>query len=201
MHTSYTIVMINSYVLSFIATLLSILAFFPYLRDMFRKKTQPHMYTWLIWTITQGTAVGAMIAGGGGVASISFAVATLLVFVVFLFSFRYGTKHVTHSDTVLLCVALLAIVAWVILDSPLVSVVLVTAVDLLGYIPSIRKSYTEPKTETLSTWVLFTVSNFFAIAALSEFNVLTLTYIVAITLGNMAIVGIVFFRRYGKRIV
>ena len=154
------------------------------------------MYTWLIWTITQGTAVGAMIVGGGGIASISFAVATLLVFVVFLFSFRYGTKHVTRSDTALLCVALLAIVAWVLLDTPLVSVVLVTAVDLLGYIPSIRKSYAEPQTETLSTWFLFTISNFFAIAALSEFNVLTLTYIVAITLGNMAIVGILTYRQY-----
>ena len=181
---------------SLFATLLTVVAFFPYIRDMFLRKTTPHLYTWLIWGITQGTAVFGMIAGGGAVASISFAVATVLVLFVCVCSLRYGTKHITRFDTTLLFVALGAIVLWWFLDNPLLSVVLVTAVDLIGYVPSIKKAYKEPQSETLSTWVLFSIGNIFAILALSEFNFLTLTYMGAITLGNMAIVGVLTYRRY-----
>ena len=182
--------------LSLFATLLSVVAFFPYLRDMFLRKTTPHLYTWLIWGITQGTAVFGMIAGGGAVASISFAVATVLVLFVCICSLWYGTKHITRPDTVLLFVALGAIALWWFLDNPLLSVILVTVVDLIGYVPSIKKAYKEPQSETLSTWVLFSVSNVFAVLALSEFNFLTLTYITAVTIGNIAIVGVLTYRRY-----
>ncbi len=40
-----------------IATIIGVIAFFPYLKDIFSLKTKPHVYTWLIWVITQGTAV------------------------------------------------------------------------------------------------------------------------------------------------
>lgn len=54
-------------ILAIISTVVAIaLAFVPYLRDIFRRKTKPHTYTWLIWTITQGTAVAGLWYGGGG---------------------------------------------------------------------------------------------------------------------------------------
>lgn len=182
-----------------IATFICVISFIPYLRDIFSSKTKPHAYTWLIWTITQGTAVAGLLYGGSGLGALSLIVGLVLVFVVFLFSLKYGTKNITKSDTIILMLALMAILVWWQLHQPLISVVMVSAIDFFGYIPSFRKSYQEPWSETLWTWILLCISNIFAILAFKEYNFLTLTYVITITLANLTLFSICFFRRSSVR--
>jgi hypothetical protein len=182
-------------ILTIIATIIGVAAFFPYLRDTFSLKTKPHAYTWLIWAITQGTAVFGIWYGGGGWGALNLTVGTLFVIAVFLFSLKYGTKNITKSDTAILIAALSAIVVWWQLDKPLISVIMVSVIDVIGYVPSFRKSYQEPWSETLISWILFSVSNIFAILALKEYNLLTVTYLAAITSVNIALFLFCFFRR------
>lgn len=182
-------------ILTIIATIIGVAAFFPYLRDIFSLKTTPHAYTWLIWAITQGTAVFGIWYGGGGWGALNLTVGTLFVIAVFLFSLKYGTKNITKSDTAILIVALSAIVVWWQLDKPLISVIMVSAIDVIGYVPSFRKSYQEPWSETLISWILFSVSSIFAISALKEYNLLTVTYLVATTSAHIALFLLCFFRR------
>jgi len=182
-------------ILTVIATAIGVVAFFPYLRDTFSLKTKPHAYTWLIWAITQGTAVFGIWYGGGGWGALNLTIGTLFVIVVFLFSIKYGTKNITKSDTAILVAALSAIIIWWRLDQPLISVIMVSMIDVIGYIPSFRKSYQEPWSETLISWILFSASNTFAILALEEYNLLTVTYLAAITSANIALFFLCFFRR------
>jgi|GEM_PF-6810987 hypothetical protein len=72
---------------------------------------------------------------------------------------------------------------------------MVSAIDVIGSIPSFRKSYQEPWSETLVAWVLFLVANILIVAALEEYNLLTVTYLVVISLANIALFLICFFRR------
>src|SRR5580658_2454415 len=97
---------------SSIAAALVTVGFYPYFRDILIRKTTPHLYTWLIWGITQGTATVASWDGGGKFSVISFAIGTILVIAVFCLAFKYGTRNMTKSDAILLIVALLAIVVW-----------------------------------------------------------------------------------------
>ena len=182
-------------ILTVIATAIGVVAFFPYLRDTFSLKTKPHAYTWLIWAITQGTAVFGIWYGGGGWGALNLTIGTLFVIVVFLFSIKYGTKNITKSDTAILVAALSAIIIWWRLDQPLISVIMVSMIDVIGYIPSFRKSYQEPWSETLISWILFSASNIFAILALEEYNLLTVTYLAAIMSANIALFLLCFFRR------
>ena len=182
-------------ILTVIATAIGVVAFFPYLRDTFSLKTKPHAYTWLIWAITQGTAVFGIWHGGGGWGALNLTIGTLFVIVVFLFSIKYGTKNITKNDTAILIAALSVIIVWWRLDQPLISVIMVSVIDVIGYVPSFRKSYQEPWSETLISWILFSASNIFAILALKEYNLLTVTYLAAITSANIALFLICFFRR------
>jgi len=182
-------------ILTIIATIIGVVAFFLYLKDTFSLKTKPHAYTWLIWAITQGTAVFGIWYGGGGWGALNLAVGTFFVIAVFFFSLKYGTKNITKSDTAILIAALSAIVVWWQLDKPLISVIMVSVIDVIGYVPSFRKSYQEPWSETLISWVLFSTSNIFAILALKEYNLLTVTYLAAITSANIALFLFCFFRR------
>jgi hypothetical protein len=110
-------------------------------------------------------------------------------------SFRYGTRDITWGDTAILLGAVGAILLWVVFDRPLLSVLFVTGIDMLGYVPSFRKSYADPWGETLSSWFLFALSNMFALLALSEYNLLTATYFVSITVANLALFLFCMYRR------
>lgn len=189
------IVMPLKTVFTIIATAIGIYAFFPYLIDTLTLKTKPHAYTWLIWAITQGTAVVGIWYGGGSWGGLNLTVGVIFVIGIFLFSLKYGTKNITRSDTIILIAALLAILVWWQLDQPLLSIIMISIIDVTGYIPSFRKSYIEPWSETLSSWLLFTFSNVFAVLALSEYNALTLTYIISISLANIALFLLCLFRR------
>lgn len=182
-------------VFSIIATVIGVVAFLSYFRDIFLLKTKPHVYTWLIWSITQGTGVLGILYGGGSWGALNLAVGTIFVVFIFLFSLKYGTKNITMSDTVILIAALCAILVWWQLHQPLISVIMVSVIDVIGYVPSFRKTYREPWSETMMSWILFAASNIFAILALREYNLLTLTYLIAITLANVSLFAICFFRR------
>lgn len=170
-------------------------AFLPYFIDIFRLKTKPHAYTWLIWTITQGTAVVGIFYGGGGWAGTELTIGTFLVFVIFLFSLKYGTKNITKSDTVVLVLAMFAILIWWQLKQPILSMIMVSAIDIAGYAHSLRKSFKDPWSETLISWILFALSDIFAIFALNQINFLTATYLASIGSANLILFFICYFRR------
>jgi inorganic pyrophosphatase len=171
-------------------------AFIPYLFDILKLKTKPHICTWIIWAITQGTATFAIFYGGGRLGGVELAIGVVLQVVVIIFSLKYGTKDITKSDKIILLIAFLAIVTWWQLKQPVLSVIMVSAIDVFGYIPTFRKSYKDPWGETLSTWVLFALSDIFAILALSKYNFLTVTYLATITVVNVSFFIFCVLRRY-----
>lgn len=167
----------------------------PYIKDIFSLKTKPHIYTWLIWSITTGTAAVGVYYGGGGLGLINLAMMSVVTFGIFLISLKYGTKNITTWDTIILIFAILAILVWWQLHQPLLSVFMVSLIDVLGYIPSFRKTWQEPWSETLISWLGFTAGNIFALLALSQYNLLTTTYLVAVILASAILFFICLVRR------
>lgn len=182
-------------IIAIVASILTVVGFVPYLKDIFARKTKPHLYTWLIWSITQITATIALLYGGGKFGSISLIVGTILVLSTLLLSFKYGTKNITKSDKIILALALLAIIVWWQLESPLLALFMVSAIDGIGYIPTIRKSFVDPWSETISFWAMMALVDLLAIASNDQYNLLTTTYITTIFVANIIIVSICFFRR------
>lgn len=175
--------------------LLSNIAFLPYLIDIFKRRTEPHVYTWLIWLITQGTATVGVYYGGGGWGAAGLTLGTVLVAVVFLLSFRYGTKNITKSDTLVLIAALAAVLVWWQLNQPVLAVLMVSAIDALGYIPTYRKSWSEPWSETASSWGIFAAGNFISLFGLAALNLLTVTYLATIMVANTILLTLILIRR------
>lgn len=178
-----------------LGALASNIAFLPYIRDILAKRTQPHIYTWLIWVITQGTAVAGIWYGGGGAGGWALMAGLVLVLVVFLLCFAHGTKNITLSDTLVLILALAAVLLWWQLHQPVLAILLVSAIDALGYIPTFRKSYREPWSETTLSWGLFAIGNMLSILALDTYNFLTVPYIATIMTANIILVAYLLVRR------
>ena len=76
-------------------------------------------------------------------------------------------------------------------------VYVVSSVGIIMTIPQAAKIFVikDATGVSLISWVAFSVSNIFAMMALSEYNLLTLTYLVAITIANILLLLFCFFRR------
>lgn len=179
---------------SILSACIGLAVFYPYIRDIIQGTTRPHLYTWLIWLITQGIATAGALLGGGGFGAYNLLIGTIIVFFVCLLSLRYGSKNITASDTIVLLSALGALIAWWQLNNPALALAVAIIIDTLGYFPTYRKTYYEPSSETLSTWVGFVIATLCALLALSEYNFLTSGYLIA-TLCTNTIIVILCLRR------
>jgi len=180
---------------SIISVALGIWAFIPYLKSIFSNEAKPHAFTWLIWAVTQGTAVIGLWLGGGGLGAISLTIGTFLVIIIFLISLKRGTKNITKIDKFLLIIALSAIIVWWFLNNPILALVIVSAIDVIGFVPTFRKSYSNPRTESIPSWIYFALANVFAIAALQSYNFMTLTYIISIATVEIILIVFLALRR------
>jgi len=178
-----------------LAVIFELGAYVPYLKDIFAGKTKPHVYTWLIWALTTGTAAAGLWYGGGGYGAVSQTILAVLTFLLFVLSLKYGTKNITVSDTSVLFLALCAIAVWRFLNNPLLAVLMVTAIDAFGYLPSFRKCFAEPWSESLNTWVMFTAGALLSLLAVSQYNMLTTVYLAVTVLSNIVLISICLFRR------
>ena len=169
--------------------------FIPYIVQILRKNTKPHAYTWLIWSITQGTALAGLIFGKAGLGSLAWSIGEVFVVAIFFLTLKFGTKNITRKDTVVLFLALSAVVVWWQLHNPLLAVVMVTVIDLSGYFPSFRKTFQEPWSESAITWAMFALTSIFSILALSEYNWLTLPYLIMTSIANTVFVLIILIRK------
>lgn len=169
-----------------ISSVVGIACFVPYVRDIFRDKTKPHSHTWFIWAVLQMIAASAMWSSGAGVAIASSVIGAVFCSFIFILSFKYGFKGITRFDTICLFGALFALAAYLLFHNPLLSIILVTLTDVIGFLPTLRKAYRAPHTETASTHLLSAASGAFAIAALSIFTPTTSLYLFAVTLMDVS---------------
>jgi hypothetical protein len=182
-------------ILGTVSTILAILSFIPYMKDIFSRKTTPHIYSWLIWSILQITAVIAMVIDGAKYGALGLGMGALVSISVFLLAFKYGTKNITRFDTFCLIGALIAIAVWIFLDNILLSMVLITLIDFVGFLPTYRKSYEDPHSETAVLYAMSGIANLFAFLAISNYTIVTSLYVASLVLTNAICVLILIVRR------
>lgn len=159
------------------ATILVFLGYIPYLRDVVKGKTKPHLYSWFLWALVTFIAFALQLSGGAGSGSFVTLAAALMCTVVIILGFIQKSKiAVTKTDTLFILLAFVALGLWLIAKQPILSVILATLVDLLGFAPTIRKSWSHPHSETLSFYYLNTLRFGLAIIALQKYTLVTALY-------------------------
>jgi|SRR3989338_3035387 len=167
----------------------------PYIVDIFRHKTQPHSYSWFVWTLLQTTGLLVMFSTGAGIGATYLVASTGMCAFIFFLSLRYGTKNITLFDTVCLIAALSAMFVWFFLHDALLSIILVSCIDFVGFLPTFRKAYEEPWSETVSNYFSGGIAQAFSIIALSEYHVATVLYLATLSSANMIFTTMVLVRR------
>ncbi len=176
--------------LGLIAVAISIFSLFPYITDILKKKTKPHLYTWVIWTPLTFMAFFSQIADNAGAGAWTTGVTAMLCLIILALSVKYGTKDVTKSDRVMLASVIVATAFFLIVKNALLSIILVTFIDVAAFYPTIRKSIKKPYEETLSTHNLAALKHFISLFALDKVSVITALYPSAVFIANLVLVAV-----------
>lgn len=182
-------------ILGVAAVVLTFVGYIPYIYDTVKGKTKPHIYSWFLWAFVTFIVFALQVFGHAGVGSFVTLATALLCLTIFILGLRQGQKDITKFDTVTLAISLIAVGIWVFAKQPIISVVLITTINTLANLPTIRKSWHKPYTETLFTWVLGAARNFLGILALENYSVLTWLYPVSSLLVNVLFSLMLVIRR------
>ena len=167
----------------------------PYLRDTARGSTRPHRGTWLIWGVLAVVVCVSQRADGASWSLIMVAAQAVLTTVIFLLAVRRGEGGVSPVELAMIALAGLGVLGWIVADEPIVATACVVAADLIGAAMMLPKTYRDPDSETLVTFVLASVAGALAAGAVGALDVSLLLYPAYFCLANAAIAVLIVQRR------
>lgn len=180
--------------IAIVAAIVAIAGNIPYLVDVFRKRVQPHPFTWLIWTIVSGIVFFGQIAKGAGIGALPTGAAEIFTLVIFLFSLRYGFKHITKTDIFFFTAALLGIIPWIMTDDPTASVIIAVSIDVVAFMPTLRKTWRHPHTETPALYSMNVLRHILTLFSLEAYNIATTLHSITMIMLNTVMTAFIVRR-------
>ncbi len=180
---------------------LSIAMIVPYMRDIFLRKTTPERASWFIWTVLGFIAFFSQWAKGATDSLWLTAGQTVAVLVIFTLSIKYGVGGLTKRDIRALIAVGFGLVLWYITKEPAYALFLVILIDCIGTLLTLLKSYKDPDSETMSTWIMSGTSGLFGMLAVGSWNFVLLAYPLYIFIANYSVVSAMILgkiKKYGR---
>jgi O-antigen/teichoic acid export membrane protein len=181
-----------------ITIVLTVLVYVPLIVSTVKGNLKPHPITWFIQTLSLGTSGFILLfndAHAGTWALLSGAVFCLIVTIVSFKNYRKLSRF-SRKDFLFLFLALSALFLWLLSrDLAIISVTLLTAASIFGFIPTFIKTWKDPRSESFYTWLLFLLIVIFGIAATAHFDFINLLQRVVGGFINSSLILIMVFRR------
>lgn len=181
-----------------IAAIIAIFGYIPYLRDAYKKRVKPHPYTWLVWSMVTSITFFGQVVKGAGIGALPTAVSGFFSITIFLFALRYGFKGITKTDHYFLAIALFGLVPWLLTKDPTISVIIAVSIDLVAFIPTIRKTWQHPKTETPTLYGANVLRHILTLFSLQTYNIATMLHSIAMIASNGIMTIIILFKKENK---
>ena len=189
-------------ILSAVAIALTLLAFLPYIRSIVQGEIKPHVFSWVIWGTTTFVVFLAQLEDHGGAGAWPIGISGVItLFVAFLAYIKRSDITITRTDWLFFTAAMSSLPFWYFTSDPLWAVVILTTVDVLGFGPTVRKSYKNPHSESLLFFGLFTARNIVVILALENYSVTTVLFPAVIAIACMLLIVMIVYRRQSVKLV
>jgi hypothetical protein len=182
-------------ILGIVATIVGFIGYVPYFRDIFKGKTKPHVFSWLVWAILTGVAFVAQLVDNAGPGAWVTGTTAIICLIVAILALTKGEKQITRLDWFCFTASLTGIVLWIATDNPLLAVIVVTITDAIAFIPTFRKTYHKPYEETVVEYALGSLKFLLGIFALESLSITTWLYPASLVFMNGLFVVMAMVRR------
>lgn len=169
-----------------------------YIRDTLRGKSKPNRVSWFLWAMSPLIGTAAAISSHADVwATVRIFLAGFLPLLVFLASFlnRKSYWKLTVFDLICGVCSLVALVVWAVVDAPKMAILLAAAGDGFATIPTIRKAWTHPETETGFTYLMGLVGVALIIPSIPSWTIENSAFQIYLLLANTVLAIAVYRKR------
>ncbi len=186
-------------ILIIISISLSLFGSYKYIYDTIKGTTRPNRVSQSLWAIAPLIGVGAAISSGADwMTTIRTFMAGFIPLTILIASFanKNGYWKTTKFDYFCGMFSVIALFFWLIIDLPVYAVLLAAIADLFAAIPTIKKSWTNPESETGIAYILSFFSVIVIIPTIKTFDIQNTAFQIYLLLVNV----IIIFSIYRKRI-
>jgi len=171
---------------------------FGYFRDTWLGKTSPNRVSWLIWVISGGIGFFASLAKGATWSTLPVFLATLGPALVLLASYHNKTAvwKVGRFDWVCGSLSFVGLALWQMTDNASLAILFALLSDLFASLPTLKKSWTHPETETGWSYLPPVYSSFIGVYLAANWSF----HEVAFPIYLMVINGLIFLIVYSRRL-
>ena len=182
------------------AVVIAYIGYALYFRDLLKGTTKPHAFSWLIWGILTGIGFAAQLVEHGGPGAWVTGADMFACGVIFVYALKKGDRHFVRFDWISLFGAFVALLLWWFTHDPTFSVVLITIIDIFGYLPTFRKGFYRPYEETATTYACSSLKFWVALMALQTFSLATWLYPLYLAIANGIFTSMLLIRRRQLRL-
>ncbi len=178
-----------------ISAFVSLFGSWAYIRDTISGKTRPNRLSWTMWAIAPLIGTGAALyAQADPWTTVRIFLAGFIPLLIVLFSFfnRKSYWKLGVFDFICGAFSLVALVAWLLADSPRFAILLAAIGDGFAALPTIRKAWINPETETGLTYITSLISVVLVLPSIPVWNVENASFQVYLLIVNTVLILAVY---------
>ncbi len=184
-------------IFSVISSLIYIIWIFPYWRDVLRKRTIPHPFSSLVWLILVWFNSYVLFIGHEYLAFIPGFISCLFLLLGTIYGIYLFRKiQINWFDYFCLIFSILFLIYYFLFRDITNAVILSALIDFLAFLPTFKKGWLQPWTETILLYFFASISNVFALLALIGTSFQTTLFWAYLVIANLAFFFMVSLRRW-----
>ena len=190
-----------SHWLVILSVFVSLLGAFAYIRDTIRGKTKPNRVSWFMWAFAPLLATGAAISANADLrATVRVFLGGFLPLIVFSDSFVNPKSYWQLGKFDFICgaLAIVGVIFWGIAGSPRMAILFLAFADGFASLPTIKKAWKNPETETGITYIASFLSALLIVPSIPVWNIENSAFQVYLLAANALLLLGVYRRQIGS---
>lgn len=182
------------------SAIISVLGSVTYIQDTLKGKSKPNRVSWSMWALSPLIGTAAALSVHADLwATVRIFLAGFLPLIIFFASFINPKSYwkLTLFDFLCGCCSLLAIIVWQVLSSPTYAILFAVLGDGLATLPTLRKAWVHPETETGMTYVASFVSAVLVIPSIPVWNIQNAAFQVYLLIANTLLLFVIYHKKIG----
>lgn len=171
-----------------------------YIKETVRGNIKPNKVSWLMWAIAPLVATAAALTDGVYWAVLPVFMAGFTALLVFIASFINPKSNweLGFFDYVCAIFSILALILWAITKQPLVAIVFSIISYIFSAVPTMKKAWKYPKTESIWTYVAGLFNAITCFFALKIFSIVELAFPLYLVSESLLFIAFIYKGKLNK---
>ena len=187
----------------FVGVLINLIASLWYVKNIIYGNTRPNLVSYFIWMLAPFIGVFLQVKAGANLSTLSVFMAGFGPLLVLLFSIckRNAYWKITTFDMICGTFSIIALIFYIFTHKLGISILFAIVSDCLAAIPTVRKSWNFPETETSTIYIAGFLSNIFSLLIIKNWIFSVYAFSIYLIVINTIIVFAIYHKKIFKKVI